>query len=448
MATEDEHNEKRFRATTPTRRFMKLAGMSANIAKNYTSHKMKGMFADDETKKKSQEQLLEDIGKQVAQTLGEMKGAVMKVGQIASQLKDLLPAEIAEALAVLQKESPPMPYSMIKRQLIKSLGHPPEELFGSFDEKPFAAASIGQVHKATTKDGVECVVKIQYPGVQESCDSDLRHLRRLLKLAGLAKVSGEIIDATFDEIRRTLLEELDYVHEAENLTFFAEHYRDNPKIIVPELIPDLSSEKVLTLTYVEGDSLKDVKAPRYSQEIRNEIGYRIFETIGRQIYELKAVHSDPHPGNFAFRPDGSLIIFDFGAVKRIEDATIEKLRALASDAVNGNIDKLDQHLVNIGVRNTTGPDVTPQYYQEWLDIVLEPFASYTPYNFATSRLHKDAIKKVRKDAMKYFGSFQPAPDTMQVDRVISGHYWTMVDLGVNVAFRPLIDEIVLRKAAV
>lgn len=445
MAKDKE--DKRFKATTPGKRFLKLAGMSASIAKNVASHKVKGLFRDDETHAQSQEQLYSDIGKQIAQTLGEMKGAVMKVGQIASQVKDMLPDEVASALEVLQKESPPMPYAMIRRQLIKALGDTPENLFAHFDETPFAAASIGQVHRALTKDGEECVVKIQYPGVKESCDSDLKHLKRALKLAGLVKVNPEVIDDTFEEIRRMLYEELDYIHEAENIKLFREYYQDHPYIIMPDLIESLSAETVLTLTYVPGDSLQQVKQPEYSQDTINLIGYRIFETFGRQIYDLHAVHSDPHPGNFAFRPDGSIILYDFGAVKRIPEATIDKLRKLVSDAIAGKVDTLDQHLLAIGVRQEGGKQPDAEFYREWMDIIMAPFKDYDPFDFSESNLHRRVMGKLKRDGLKYIGSFQPSPETMHVDRVISGHYWTMVDLGVKVSFRPLVDEIVLQKVA-
>ncbi|MCG8671194.1 MAG: AarF/UbiB family protein, partial [Pseudomonadales bacterium] len=273
-----------------------------------------------------------------------------------------------------------------------------------------------------------------------------KHLKRALKLAGLVKVSNEVIEETFDEIKRTLYEELDYEHEAENVLFFYDYYKDHPNIETPQLIKELSSDKILTLTYVEGDSIKEVKAPRYDQETINNLGMLIFETMGRQIYQLQKVHSDPHPGNFAFRPDGTLVIYDFGAVKNIEDSVLTNYRALARDALDGRVDTIDQHLFTIGVRTPNSEPISTEYYQEWLDIILEPFASYHPYDFSKSRLHKDAAKKVRKEAFKYLGYFQPSPDTMQVDRVITGHYWTMVEMGVNASFRPIIDEIVLQQA--
>ena len=443
----DKKNEKRFKATTPGKRFFKLAGMSASIAKNYAGHKVKGMFSDEDAKKQSQEAMYADIGVRIAETLGEMKGAVMKVGQIVSQVKDLLPPEVAKALETLQKESPPMPYSMIRRQLIRALGDEPESLFATFEHEPFAAASIGQVHRATTKEGVECIVKIQYPGVKESCDSDLKQIKRLFKMAGLVKVSKEVVDKTFDEIRDMLYEELDYNHEADNLRFFSNHYKDHPYVIVPELLEELSSETVLTLTYIEGDSLNEVKEPSYNQEMKNTLAHRLFDTMGRQIYELQRVHCDPHPGNFAFRPDGSLIIYDFGAVKKVSDDTVRIHKNFVKDMFNGKVESVEKHLKEMGVRQDDGPDVPLSYYQEWFDIIMEPFSDNTNFDFSQSRLHQRAAKKIRKDAFKYLGAFQPSPETMHVDRVLSGHYWTLIDLGANISLRGLIEEIVLKEAA-
>ena len=445
MAQDPE--DKRFKATTPGKRFLKLAGMSATIARNVASHKVKGLFRDDDAQAQSQEQLYADIGRQIAQTLGEMKGAVMKVGQVASQIKDMLPAEVSSALEVLQKESPPMPYPLIRQQLIKALGDTPEALFAEFEEVPFAAASIGQVHRARTHEGQECVVKIQYPGVRESCDSDLRHLKRALKLAGLLKVNPEAVDRLFEEIRRMLYEELDYQHEAENIKLFNEYYRDHPYVLMPELIESVSAETVLTLTYVPGDSLQQVKAPAYSQDTINLIGYRLFEAFGRQIYEFRAVHSDPHPGNFAFRPDGKIVIYDFGAVKQLSAETIVQLRQLVADAIAGRVEEIDQHLLAIGVRQPEGKQPDPEFYQEWLNVVMGPFRDYQPFDFGRSDLHRKVMERIKRDAIKYLGSFQLSPETMYVDRVISGHYWTMVELGVVASFRPLVDEIVLQQPA-
>ena len=162
-------------ARTPGRRFMKLASMTASIATKTVSNSIKNLTADEEQKNAARSQLFQDIGIQIANTLGEMKGAVMKVGQIASQYKDIFPPEVAKAISKLQRQAPAMPFAEIKAQVEKELGKPLDKIFKHFDETPFAAASIGQVHKAILPNGEQVVVKVQYPGVDEACESDLKH---------------------------------------------------------------------------------------------------------------------------------------------------------------------------------------------------------------------------------------------------------------------------------
>lgn len=169
-------------ASTPGRRFMKLASMTASIATKTVSNSIKNLTADEDQKNASRSQMFQEIGIQIADTLGEMKGAVMKVGQIASQYKDIFPPEVARAISKLQRQAPAMPFAEIKAQIEKELGKPLNQIFKSFDETPFAAASIGQVHKATLPNGEQVVVKVQYPGVDEACESDLKQVRLALRL--------------------------------------------------------------------------------------------------------------------------------------------------------------------------------------------------------------------------------------------------------------------------
>ena len=163
---------------------------------------------------------MQDVGIQIAETLGEMKGAVMKVGQIASQYKDVFPPEVATALEKLQKDAPPMPYAQIRVQVERELKAPIKELFSEFEEVPFAAASIGLVHKAILPSGQKVVVKVQYPDVDENCDSDLKQVRMALKIAGVLNMSKQLQEQLFNEIRQSLHDELDYIKEAHNLRVF------------------------------------------------------------------------------------------------------------------------------------------------------------------------------------------------------------------------------------
>jgi len=421
-------------STTQTGRFLKLTGMTTSIATKVASNKLKSFFQSQEAAEQSKEALFNSIGEEIASTLSEMKGAVMKVGQIASQMKDILPPQLAEALTVLQKASAPMPFTVIRRQIRKELGDEPEVLFKLFEQEPFAAASIGQVHRATTLDGREVVVKVQYPAVKESIDSDMRHLKRILRLGGLLKVSAEILDLLFAEIKNQLEDELDYLKEADNLREFRQFHASTPWIVIPEVIESLTSEKVLTLSYEPGDDLDSlVDNPAYSQVLRNTIGQRLFDAIGAQIYQLHAVHSDPHPGNFAFRPDGSIIIYDFGAIKRLPEEDIDMVKDLLRAAFNLDYSGVDDALIRLQARKDDGSTISDTFYQEWIELLLPPFDK-PPFDFGQSDLHTQLVKKARRIPWALLQAFQPSPKTLMLNRVLSGHYWTLMHLGVNTSF--------------
>ena len=292
-------------SSTASRRFMKLASMTASIATKTVTNSIRNLTADEEQKNQARSQLLQSIGVQIADTLGEMKGAVMKVGQIASQYKDIFPPEVAKAIAKLQRQAPAMPFDQIKEQVEKELGKPIDKVFKSFDETPFAAASIGQVHRATLPNGDAVVVKVQYPGVDEACESDLKQVRLALRLMGVMKIDKKLQDRLFQEIQESLHEELNYEIEAQNLKVFRTfHQALDSKIIIPEVYEKYSSRRVLTLSLELGDSIET--ASTWDIAIRNEIGQRLIQTLGQQIFFLKRFHCDPHPGNFAFRQDGSI----------------------------------------------------------------------------------------------------------------------------------------------
>ncbi len=443
MASKDDNdkkNDKRFTATTPARRFMKLAGMSTSIATRVATSSAKSLFLSEEQREKERQKMLAKIGAEVAETLGEMKGAVMKVGQIASQVKDLLPEEFAKALEKLQKESPPMPFRVIRKQIIDELGAPPYELFREMDEQPFAAASIGQVHRAVLPDGREVVVKVQYPGVEESIESDLRHLRRIFRLAGLLKLDEQVIDEVFNEIKARLRDELDYQKEAENLRAFRAFHAEDHGIVIPEVVEEFTSRRVLTLTRESGDTLDTVaSSPQYDQALRNELGRRVFDIFGKQIFVHHAVHCDPHPGNFAFRPDGSIIIYDFGAVKRLTPGDIAIYRRIMQAAYNTDFDGIEAALIDLGVRRPDGPRPEDSFYRRWMELFLPAFSDQ-PFDFGNSRLHIEVFKQARATPLRYLDSFQPAARTMLVNRVITGHYWTLMKLGTVASTRDLVEK--------
>lgn len=424
-------------ASTPGRRFMKLASMTASIATKTVSNSIRNITADEEQKNASRSKLFQDIGLQIADTLGEMKGAVMKVGQIASQYKDIFPPEVAKAISKLQRQAPAMPFAEIKAQVEKELGKPLAQIFKSFDEQPFAAASIGQVHKAVLPNGQQVVVKVQYPGVEEACESDLKQVRLALRLMGVLKIDRKLQEKLFQEIQDSLDNELNYEIEAQNLDVArAFHSSLDSKIIIPQVYSDYSSRHILTLSLEMGESIET--ASTWSQETRNELGRRLFRAIGQEIFFLKRFHCDPHPGNFAFRKDGSVIVYDYGGVKTLSPDVVAHFKQLINAARQHDIALMEQHLDALQSLNELGK-FPVELYEQWLEVLMRPLT--TQYDFAENSAHHDGVELI-KPSLKYWDVFKPSPDTLMVNRTVSGHYWNLIHLKVNDNLNDLFDELV------
>lgn len=407
-------------------RFFKLAGMTASIATKTVSNKIKLFTASEEEKQHSQQQLFQQIGQQIAETLGEMKGAAMKVGQIASQYKDIFPPEISQAFAKLQRQAPPVDFFVIRQQVEQELQKPLSAVFSNFDEKSFASASIGQVHKAQLKDGRSVVVKVQYPKIDEACSSDLKYVRLALRLMGVLKIDQDLQDRLFAEIEQSLLEELNYEIEAHYLELFRTFHQNlDPKIIIPQVIKEYSTRRVLVLSEEVGESIHT--ASTWSQELRNELGRRLINAINDQIFGMQRFHCDPHPGNFAFRQDGSVIIYDFGAIKTLSDSTIQHFKTLLKAGNMADIATLERELIEL--QALVEPNQFPEeLYHQWIEVLLRPLR--TRYDFAENSSHHDA-KELFKDSWKYWDLFRPSPYTLLMNRTISGQYWNLIHLKVN-----------------
>ena len=428
-------------ARTPGRRFMKLASMTASIATKTVSNSIKNLTADEEQKNAARSQLFQDIGIQIADTLGEMKGAVMKVGQIASQYKDIFPPEVAKAISKLQRQAPAMPFAEIKAQVEKELGKPLDKIFKHFDETPFAAASIGQVHKAILPNGEQVVVKVQYPGVDEACESDLKQVRLALRLMGVLKIDRKLQDRLFQEIQESLDNELNYQIEAQNLevarTF---HAALDDKIIIPQVFKDYSSRHILTLSLEQGESIET--ASTWSQRTRNTLGRRLLRAMGQEIFYLKRFHCDPHPGNFAFREDGSVIIYDYGGVKTLSSDVVYHFKQLIHAARAQDIAEIEQHLDALQAISALGK-FPEDLYLQWLEVLMRPLTTH--YDFAENSAHHDGVELV-KSSLKYWDVFKPSPDTLMVNRTISGHYWNLIHLKVHDNLNNVFEELVPPRA--
>jgi len=261
----------------------------------------------------------------VANALGELKGALMKLGQMASYLDDGLPEPMRDALAALQQDAPPMARELTAQIVREQLGDAPERVFAEWDPVPIAAASIGQVHRAVTKSGLRVAVKVQYPGIDEAIRADLVNTDVVFRALGLL-FPGFDHGPLVEELRERLVEELDYKIEADNQRLFAEWYDGHPFIHVPHVIDELSTRRVLTTELATGARFADVEG--WPQDERDSAAEAIFRFVFRSIYRLHAFNGDPHPGNYLFRPDGNVTFLDFGLVKRYTPAEVSLFQSL------------------------------------------------------------------------------------------------------------------------
>ena len=426
-------------ATGKLSRFFKLAGMTAAVAGRVTTFRIASAFLSSDKVPMRRAAANSAVGKRIARTLGELKGPIMKVGQMASISGDMLPKEFAAPLAALRKDAPPIPFKVIARQVESELGAPPGEIFSSFDEAPFAAASIGQVHRAVTDDGREVVVKVQYPGIDRSARADISQLRFALKASGIFKKRREMMERFFDEMTARLDEEMDYGLEADNMELLADFHRGDAFLRVPTVVRERSSRRVLTMSFEPGDTFD--AAGKYPREVRDLIGARLLHVLFSQIFSLGTLHSDPNPANYAFTPDGGIALYDFGSVKRFTDDEAKGARDIILGAFDEDYERAERGMLSIGARDPQSAAPPTWVYKTWRDLLMPVFAESEPFDFGTSSLHRKLFARLPefKNQLEYF---RLPVSLMLVQRTFVGTYGNLRSLGARVVGRQVVEPIV------
>ena len=312
-------------STSIAARNAQLAAVGARSGAAYALHRTRLATAPADRREELEAEYQLRTAAQVAEALGNMKGALMKIGQMASYLDDGLPQPVRDALASLQQDASPMSPELCAQVVRAELGAEPDRVFAEWEPAPIAAASIGQVHRAVTHAGVAVAVKVQYPGVDEAIRADLVNtdlLFRVLAMLFPGLEPGPLVG----ELRERLTEELDYAVEASNQRFFADAFEGHPYIAVPRVIDELSTRRVLTTELAVGARFAEVED--WSQAERDLASEAIYRFVFRSIYQLHAFNGDPHPGNYLFRPGGHVTFLDFGLVKRYEPEDVALFESL------------------------------------------------------------------------------------------------------------------------
>ena len=295
-------------------RGFRLGKLGLSLTGSYLGYQAQNLFLGEESKADRRHDFQQKASRRVRQELGSLKGPFMKIGQILSMQTQALPGDAIAELAALQMQAPGMHPTLARAQFKNSCGKYPEDVFQEFDSDPFAAASLGQVHRAVTKRGEKVAVKIQYPAIRTAIENDIKLLRSAT-LPG--RLTGHTPVSILEEMQRGFLEETDYIHEGKNIDYFRDRLAVLPHVTIPTVHWDLTTDRVLTMSFVEGDTVAKFLASKPSQAVRDLIGHRLFELYHFQLQSCEALHADHHPGNYLFRPDGSIGLVDFGCVKRV-----------------------------------------------------------------------------------------------------------------------------------
>jgi predicted unusual protein kinase regulating ubiquinone biosynthesis (AarF/ABC1/UbiB family) len=377
---------------TTFRRNLSLARVGARTGGDFAVHRARRTFASAARREELDRAFELRTAEQVAETLGQMKGALMKVGQMVSYLDQGLPEHVRAALANLQQDAPPMSPELAAGVVRAELGDEPERVFLEWDPVPIASASIGQVHRAITRDGRAVAVKVQYPGVDEAMSADLNNLGFLF--AGMAQLFPGLDPGPIaEELRTRLAEELDYTREAENQAAFARHYEGHPTIHVPAVVAALSTKRVLTTELAEGVGWAEMLT--WSPAERNLAAETLYRFAFGSLYRLGMFNGDPHPGNYLFRPGGKVTFLDFGLVRHFTDAELKPFQDLIDAMVQHPDPERFRHIIEDAGLLRSGEEFTTaeimDYFSHFYEFILidGPYTITAAYASETVRRYFD-----------------------------------------------------------
>ncbi len=415
--------------TSKTERSAKFVKTGFKVGGNYIKHYSKKLFNPSLTK----DELNLDNATDIYESLSELKGSALKVAQMLSMDKNILPKAYVDQFSLSQYNAPPLSGPLIVRTFSKYFGKTPSEIYDEFNIRSTNAASIGQVHQASL-NGKKLAVKIQYPGVGDSISSDLKMVKPFaFRLLGMSQKELEVY---MTEVEERLLEETDYDLEITRSIEFSEACKNIPNVIFPAYYPDLSSKRIITMDWLEGQHMKEFMKTNPSQELRDKIGQAMWDFYNFQQHELRAVHADPHPGNFLITPDAKLGIIDFGCIKEMPDDFYYPFFSLTSTDMlkdKARTIKAFRQLEMIR-ENDDAAQIEFYYriYKEMIELFAQPYMSNT-FDFSKTEFFDKLYSYGEKiSRMPEFKQARGVKHFIYVNRTNFGLYNMLHDLGATV----------------
>lgn len=424
---------------TPTRRALKMASMGASVAGNYLGYVLQSAFAGKTGRAEKLKKTHTRVARKVRNEMLSLRGPAMKLGQTLSLQTGILPEETLSELAQLQMKAPGMHPSLVRVQIKTSLGKEPDQIFETFSDKPFAAASLGQVHEATIRRGKRVAVKIQYPGIRDTIESDFKWFRTISKPA---QASGHIPKESISELEEQMLAETNYEREADNIEFFAKNLKPLSFVQVPRVFREYCSDKVLTMSLLPGRPLEDFLTSRPSQKVRDRLGSRLFELFFFQLLKLGAFHADPHWGNYLFSSDCTIGLVDFGCAKRLAPQSLRYLRAVYLFPGSPHSAEFRQ-ILETNYKNQ-GRKLTNAAYRALVDFAGEYRKVYPPEagkRFVFDFSNRSLLTNYIRHATSLFRTKYVMTDYILMARAEMGLYNTLHALGSRVATSDILRKI-------
>ena len=376
--------------------------------------------------------------KRFADEMAKMRGAAMKLGQILSMDGgDILPRELADILSRLRSDAFTMPRKQLKEVLVENYGDDWKDQFGHFELNPIAAASIGQVHKVETHEGDVVALKIQYPGIKSSIDSDVDNLAGLLRVTGLLPKEFAL-DDLLTEVKLQLHDEADYRLEGEYLSAFNSTLADDKRFLIPSWNEEYSTETILAMDYIEAENIETIA--KLPADERNAVVKSLFELMLRELFELQLMQTDPNFANYQYQSSTQrIVLLDFGACRRFDTSFSEGYRQLILAILSEDKTKILLAAENIGYKHSSN---SAGYQAILVDIFMmigEIFSSIEPYDFKDSDI-VERMSEVNEAMTDHRNEWQTPPiDSLFFHRKLGGLFLLASRVDAKVAMRPLLD---------
>ena len=423
-----------------------LAKLSAQAGAKAASSAVGGIFADSATKEGRAMALLKSQLELVAQQLGELKGSLMKAGQMLSVYgENFFPPEVNQVLKSLQSDSPPLAWNRVREVLASELGEARLSLL-EIETESYASASLGQVHRARIlATGEEIVLKIQYPGVDRAIDSDILTLKRVLSFTKLL-TDGFRLDQLFEEVREMLKQEVDYGIELKWTEAYRNHIAGDSRFLVPKTYPEFSSKKVLATAFEPGSKIDSEEVKALSQERRNALGLAGLELYLREVFEFRLVQTDPHFGNYRVRlatREGEadrLILFDFGACREFSPAFVKSYQRMVRGGFEQKRGEVIAGAIEVGFLMPSDTEVMKDAFYEFCLLVTEPWMNEDElYDFGSTDLPRRVMQS-GKDLVRVMGIRPPPREIVFLDRKIGGVFIFLSALRVKTRGREILSK--------